>query len=282
MVRRLAAVAAAAGWGMLAALPLHVRAQERPPLPRWEIGGLAFGMSQQAYPGSDTQLTRGLALPYLIYRGQVLRADADTAGLRALKTERLELDVGVAGAFGSRAGEVPVRSGMPRLGTLVEFGPRLKWRLTLPGHDVAGGRWLVELPVRGVFDLDHGLRHKGTSFQPELGYEVRLAHGLNLGATLSAILGDRHLADTFYGVSPAYATATRPAYTAQSGLIAWRLGASFSRPLGPDWRVFGFARVDSVGGAANAASPLVRRTTGATAGVGVTWTWMRSSQPGTE
>jgi len=279
MLRVLAAAGAA---GLLAAGACPALGEERQPLPRWEIGALAFGVSQPAYPGSDTQLTRGLAVPYLIYRGAVLRADGETAGLRAIKTERFELDVGFAGAFGSRAGEVPARAGMPRLGTLVEFGPRLKWRLTAPGQVVLGGRWTFELPLRGVFDLDHGLRHRGSTLEPEIGVETRLAGGLNLGFTASAILGDRQLADTFYGVAPAYATAARPAYAAQAGLVAWRLGASLSRPIAPDWRVFGFARVDSVSGAANAASPLVRRTVAPTVGVGLTWTWMRSATAGAE
>lgn len=43
-----------------------------------------------------------------------------------------------------------------------------------------------------------------------------------------------------------------------------------------NWRAFGFTRVDSVAGAANEASPLVRRTTGATVGLGLAWTWRRS------
>ena len=51
----------------------------------------------------------------------------------------------------------------------------------------------------------------------------------------------------------------------------------FIRDLSPDWRLFGFARVDTVQGAANRDSPLVRQTTGATVGLGVSYTWLRSS-----
>ncbi len=246
--------------------------------PRWEIGAFALGVSQQAYPGSDTQLTRGLALPFAVYRGEVLRADQGTAGLRALKTDRFELDIGFAGAFGSRADEVPARQGMPQLGTLVEFGPRVKWKLTAPGQTWLGGRWRLELPVRGVFDLSEGLARRGTSLEPELTVERRLDGGFNSSASLSAIVGDRRLNDTFYGVAPAYALAGRPVYAAKSGLIAWRLGAGFSKSLSPDWQLFGFARLESVQGAANASSPLVKQTTGVTAGIGVSWTWLRSSQ----
>jgi outer membrane scaffolding protein for murein synthesis (MipA/OmpV family) len=42
--------------------------------------------------------------------------------------------------------------------------------------------------------------------------------------------------------------------------------------------LFGFARIDSIAGSANKNSPLVRQTTGATVGVGVSYTWMRSSE----
>lgn len=266
---------------VLLALPVPAMAAEpRPSLPRWEIGGIALGVSQQAYPGSDTRLSRALAAPYVVYRGEVLRADEDTAGVRALKTDRYELDVGFAGAFGSRSDEVPARQGMPRLGTMVEFGPRLKWRLTPDAR--AAGRWTLELPVRGVFDIDDGLRRRGVTVEPELDYDLQLSGGLKLGLRGSVIFGDRALAETFYGVAPAYATAGRPAYQARAGLVAWRLGASLSRPLGPDWRVFGFVRIDSVNGAANADSPLVRRPTDATAGIGLTWTWLRSASRGSE
>lgn len=255
------------------------RAQERPAPPRWEIGAFAVGLSQQAYPGADRQVNRALALPFFVYRGEYLRADQDTAGLRAVKTETFELDLSFSGALGGRADEVPARQGMPRLGTLVEFGPRMRWTLA---RSPVWGRLRLELPLRGVFDLRDDLASRGLVAEPEATLERRHASGLTSSLSVGALLGDRRLADTFYGVAPAYATATRPAYAARAGLIGWRLQAAFTQPLSPDWRVFGFVRVDSVAGAANQDSPLVRRTTGATAGLGVAWTWMRSRQTGSD
>jgi outer membrane scaffolding protein for murein synthesis (MipA/OmpV family) len=49
-----------------------------------------------------------------------------------------------------------------------------------------------------------------------------------------------------------------------------------SRALSTDWRLFLFGRIDTVAGAANTASPLVKRETGASLGVGLTYTWLRS------
>ena len=245
-------------------------------LPLWELGAFAFGVSQQAYPGSDNQLTRGLVLPYGQYRGRFLRADRETAGLRALKTPLYEVDVGIAASFGGSSSEIGARRGMPELGTLVEFGPRLKINLGSWGEGRNAGRWQLELPLRGVFDLTDGAAYRGTSFEPEINFQRRSLAGWGYGVSLGAIVGDRRLNSTFYGVAPVYALADRPAYAAQSGLIAWRLSVSVSRALTPDWRVVGFARVASVAGAANEASPLVRRTTGTTAGLGFSYTWLRS------
>lgn len=279
-----------APWGCallaLAAMPVAAQSTaasaERSPLPKWEVGAFALGVSQQAYPGSDQQLSRGLLLPYVIYRGDILRADQGTAGLRALKTERMELDVGVAGSFGSRADEVDARRGMPKLGTLVELGPRLKLNLTAPRETMAGGTWRLELPVRGVFDLSNSFANRGISFEPELQFRRRGATGFNYTVSASAIVGNRKLTETFYGVAPAYAIPGRPAYAAEPGLIGWRLGTSFTKSLSPDWRLFGFLRMDSVAGAANEVSPMVKKTSGVTGGLGVSWTWMRSKQQGSE
>jgi outer membrane scaffolding protein for murein synthesis (MipA/OmpV family) len=92
------------------------------------------------------------------------------------------------------------------------------------------------------------------------------------------VFGDRRLADTFYGVDADEAIAGRPAYDAKAGLIAWRVGLAASHQLGRDLRLFGFTRYDSVRGAANEPSPLVRDSGGWTAGFGVAWTFARSSR----
>ena len=254
------------------AAPCVALAQTGEPQPLWELGVGVLGVSQQAYPGASDRVQRGLIFPYLVYRGQFLRADRDGVGLRAIKTPDFELDIGFAGAFGSSSNDVEARRGMPNLGTLVEFGPRLKWNL---GAAPGGGRLRADFPLRGVFDLSDHLRSKGLAFEPRLVYENRLGNWL-YDTSVGAVVGNRRLADTLYGVAPVYATATRPAYEAESGLIAWRLGATLGRQLSPNWRVFGVVRLDSVAGAANRSSPLVQKTVGATYGLGFTYTWAKS------
>lgn len=259
---------------LFAAMPAAAQSAAAP-LPLWEIGAFGVGVSQQAYPGADEQVQRGLALPFLVYRGRFLRADRDTAGLRAIRTPRFELDVGVAGSFGARSDDIEARRGMPDLGTLVEFGPRVRWNL---GAGPGGGAWRLELPLRGVFDLSDSAEYRGLAFEPRLVFQRRAQGGWAYSTSLGAIVADQRLARTFYAVDPVFARSDRPAYAAQGGLVAWRLSASFSHSLSRDWRLFGFGRFDTVRGAANEDSPLVRRTEGASVGLGLAYTWRRSAR----
>jgi MipA family protein len=248
--------------------------------PLWEIGVGALAASQPAYPGAATRTSKFIALPFAIYRGEVLRAEQSNIGLRAIKTPRYELDLGFAASLGSSAKDVPARAGLRDIGSLVEFGPRFKINLC----DVSKGPtgvW-VELPVRGVFDLSHRLENRGVSFEPQLSFDVPLPGGWRGGASTSAIFGSQKLNDTFYSVSASQATAIRPAYTAKSGLLATRATFAASKNLTPDLQVLGFVRVDSVSGGANRASSLIQKNTGASVGLGLAYTFGRSQRTGTE
>lgn len=242
-------------------------------LPLWEVGAVAGGVSQQAYPGADEQVSRARLLPYVVYRGKVLRADDGGAGLRAIRTEGFELDLSFAGSLSSGAKSLRAREGMPRLATLVELGPVARWFLN--GRE-ATQRLSIELPLRGVFEARDLSRHRGMSLEPELSLDHRVRGGWSYGLSAGLLIGDDRLASTYYAVAPGQALPDRPAYAAKAGVIAWRLKAGVSRSLAPDLRLFAFGRLDSVAGAANRDSPLVRQTTGASVGIGLTYTLKRS------
>ncbi|MBB5205162.1 outer membrane scaffolding protein for murein synthesis (MipA/OmpV family) [Inhella inkyongensis] len=247
----------------------------------WEAGALGLVVNQQAYPGADQQISRGLALPYLLYRGRYLRADGETAGLRAVHTPRVEFDIGFSGSFGSGGRDIDARRGLAHLGTLVELGPRLKWNLDA-GTEPGSGRWRALFPLRAVFDLSERAQHRGWAFEPELLYSRTSAQGWRYSLGLGAIATDQRLAQHFYGVRPEQALADRPTYAARAGLVAWRLTSGFNKSLNRDWRLFGFARLQSVAGAVNEDSPLVRQRTGLSAGIGLSYTFARSSESGVD
>lgn len=245
-----------------------------PALPLWEAGIFGGTAVTPAYPGASERSARSLALPFLIYRGEVLRADRSGVGARLLNTERVELDVGFALSLPARSDDVAARAGMPDLKSLLEFGPRLKVLLAEPSHD---SRLRFELPLRAPVELGHGFQRQGLVFEPRLVLETADAGGKwQADANLGAVFGNAALNRYFYEVAPQYATATRPAYQAGGGLMMTRLGVSLSRRLSPDWRVFGFTRYDNYTHAANRDSPLFRRNSGLSLGVGFTWTARRS------
>ena len=235
------------------------------------------GVSTPAYPAASERSTRGLALPFLIYRGEVLRSDQDGIGARLLRTERLEFDIGLAASLPAHSDDVEARRGMPDLGTLVEFGPRVKYTLATPTPST---RVRLEVPLRAVIEARGGLRSQGWTFEPRLVYESRDAEApFSYQANLGLVVGDRKIHRYFYEVQPQYATAARPAYQASSGLMLVRTGFSATYKINPDLRLFGFVRYDSYAGAANRDSPLYRKDNGASAGFGFAWTLMRSSAP---
>lgn len=270
--RALVAAGGIAVIGLLVA-PTAVAAQEAGGLPLWEVGVFTMGVSQQAYPGADQQLNRALLLPYAIYRGEVFRADRSGVGVRKVLSPAVELDLGFAAAFGSRSNEIEARTGMPELGTLVEFGPRIQWTL---GQAPGNARLRADFAVRGVFDVADRMTDKGVAFEPKLVYERNSTMGWRYSVGAGLMFADQRLADTLYGVAQAYATPTRSAYAAQSGLVASRLSLSVSRAMTPNLRLSAFTRVDSVGGAANQNSPLVNKNTGATTGLLLTYTLAQS------
>lgn len=247
---------------------------EQPELPLWEAGLIGINVNQLAYPGSEQTIRRNFILPYLVYRGDILRADRNNVGLRAFKTDTLELDLGFAASLGSSDGDIAVREGMDDLGTLVEAGPRLRWTLS---EDVFGARVRADFPLRAVFDLEDSLRYSGVSFEPTIIADLTTAAKVFYSVSVSALFGNEKLTDYFYQVAEADVTAQRPFYDAKAGLIALRSSASIGKRFSDKWRGFGFARYEWTQGAKNADSPLIVQKGGWSFGFGITYIWVESA-----
>jgi MipA family protein len=261
----------------LVCMATGARAQSAPPTqPLWEAGAFIGAVGTPAYPASSDRTGRVLALPYLVYRGDVLRIDRSNVGARLVHTDDLEVDVGFAASLPASSRDVAARNGMNDLGTLFEFGPRVR---STVARLSAGSRIRFDLPLRTVIEVNNGIRNQGFAMEPELTYEVRDVYdGWRLSTGASLVIGDSRLQSYFYGVPMADATAQRPAFEAQAGLLAARLSLSTAKSLTPDMRVFAFVRYENYASAANQASPLYVQNSGTAAGVGLTWTFARSSE----
>lgn len=255
-------------------LPAAAQQTSAPALPLWEAGVVGGAVSSPAYPGADERSSRLLAIPFLIYRGKVLRSDASGIGARLLRSDRYEVDVGFAASLPARSDAGAARAGMPDLGFLGEFGPRVKVFLANPSPT---SRLRLDLPLRAVMEFRGGVRRQGTTFEPRLTYEAREnGSPWSYGANVGVVVGDGAINRYFYEVAPQFATASRPAYQARSGLMLVRAGLSGSYKLNEDVRLFGYVRAETYAGAANRDSPLMRKNSGASIGGGFSWTLARS------
>jgi outer membrane scaffolding protein for murein synthesis (MipA/OmpV family) len=262
-----------AGFAFVSAAPAQELNATGTGLPLWEAGAFAGALSSPAYPASSQQNQRALVLPFLVYRGEVLRADRSGVGARMVHTDRVEFDVGFSGSLPASSNDIELRRGMPDLGTLIEFGPRLKLLLATPAPSQ---RFTLEVPLRAVLEFNGGVRQQGYALEPKLAFEQSIGSEWRVKTAFSAVVGDAQLNQYFYSVPAAYVTANRPAFDAQSGLISTRLSIDGSRRLGPDLRVFAFARQDFYDGATNRGSPLFAQNQGTSLGLGLTWTLGRS------
>jgi outer membrane scaffolding protein for murein synthesis (MipA/OmpV family) len=244
--------------------------------PLWEAGVAGFGLTGPAYPGADDDVSRALALPWFIYRGPVWRAAGGTLGARVAKNAFAEFDIGLGGALRASSDDVKVRDGMPDLGFLLEFGPRVKLNLARPSPDSVVR---LELPLRGVFEFNSGVHYQGLAFEPKLTYDKRdVGRGWGFSGSLGLIYGDQKFNQYLYGVSSQYATTSRSAYTAKAGLITPRTQLTLSYRLNEDVRMFAFSRTDFAGKGANSSSPLHLQDRGTSVGLGLIWTLGRSSE----
>jgi outer membrane scaffolding protein for murein synthesis (MipA/OmpV family) len=268
-------------WAAIAALALvqpacaqQTAPAQVPDLPLWEVGLFGGVASTPAYPGASDRSTRGLVLPMLVYRGKVLRADRSGVSARLFNSERVDLDLGFAFSLPARSDDVAARAGMPDLNSLLEFGPRLKVDLSGPSAPL---RPRLELPVRTPLEIGNGFRRQGLVFEPRIVFEsASNDRRWKADANIGAVFGNARLNQYFYEVAPQYATAARPAYRAEGGLMMTRFGLSLTHELTPDWRLFGFTRYDNYNYAANRDSPLFRKNSGLSLGVGFAWTAYRS------
>lgn len=253
MIRRLAPLLLLS----LAALP--VRAQQ---LPVFEAGIAGGGGWLPAYPASDQNRWRGLVVPYVIYRGDIFRADDNGLRARASLFEGIELSFSAAGGFNGSSRDISAREGMPDLEWLGEIGPNLRFTLWR-GTDAAQPRRVAfETPLRAVFSTDwSSISFRGFTFAPELAYEhvSFLAPFARLRLSAGVLFGTDRYAEYFYQVDPDHARPGRPAYDAQAGYVGARASLSYRLPLSERLSVVAGGRIENFSGAANAGSPLYRK-----------------------
>ena len=269
------------GIGVLVRLP--AAAAETPTLPLWELGAGIGAVTVPNYPGSDQTQNYVLPLPYVIYRGEIFKADRDGVRAAYVSSPRVEFDLSLGGTPPVASEESDARRGMPNLPLTVEIGPELRLHLARADGDEAHRRyeWNLHIPVRRSVTYENGhFEQVGNVAFPHLNWKQRflwLSQDWNLDADLGAYYNSRSYNQFFYQVKPEYVRAGRPQYQASGGYGGWEATAFSTRHLGR-WRLAGFLQLGSVGGAAFEDSPLVRRDFVLSVGVVVNYVFWLSSR----
>lgn len=255
-----------------AAIAVPCLAQEEP---LWELGA---GLGTQIlgdYRGSDHYSGYVLPIPYLVYRGEFLRADDE--GLRGLffESDDFELNISADASLNGKSDGNPLRQGMEELESAFEVGPSANFNLT--GNDFSEG-WSFRFPVRAVFAADFKkIEHIGYLANPKLTYEDLDWNGWDGTLNLGVLYGSNKYHDYYYSVTPAEATANRPAYDAGSGYSGSYLKFGVSKREGRFW--YGaYLRYDYLKGTEFADSPLMENDHFVTIGLGMSWVFAQSKK----
>lgn len=273
-----ASFAAIAVTVLAAALPAQAQAAVDRPL--WELGAGAGVLRLPHYRGSDQSTTWLLPVPYIVYRGEIFKADREGARAVLLDAQSFDVDVSAAASAPTRSKDNRAREGMPDLKPTVEIGPNLNWTVAR-GRSSGGrvGEWKLDLrlPVRAAFSVESKSRLAGWIATPNINLDMRTGGGWNVGLQAGPLFADRRLHAYFYDVAPGYANATRPAYRSSGGYAGFNALAALSRRDGNRWLGF-FVKADSLSGAAFEDSPLVRQRHHWSAGVAVSWVFAQSGR----
>ena len=228
-------------------------------LPLWELGVGIGALNAPYYRGSKTRADIALPFPYAIYRGDVFKVDRDEGITgKIFKSERVNLDLSLAGSIPVPEADDSARAGMPSVDLLIELGPELEFKLWQSGKK-DNTLWL-KIPYRFVFSIgDPLLEYQGWTLSPYFNYKVKVRQFgalMRYSASIGPIFAGTKYHNYFYEVDPVYATPERPAYQASSGYSGSRLTISIARNAKKYF--FGvFARYDSLENAVFVDSSLV-------------------------
>lgn len=246
--------------------------------PLWEVGLGVMSVQLPAYRGSVESSSAVLPIPYLVYRGEYLKADKDGVRGVLFDSDRFEVNLSVAASPPVSSDKIKVRRDMPDLGSTMEFGPSVDIKLWQSADSAT--RLKLFVPMRAAMTIERHSRYVGWQFTPRINLDVANPlglHGWTLGSVAGPVFGSREQHDYFYGVAPQYANAERPAYEARAGYAGVQVLSAMWKRF-PSFWVGGFVRYDNVNGAVFEDSPLVTRRSGFSGGFAISWILGQSSQ----
>jgi outer membrane scaffolding protein for murein synthesis (MipA/OmpV family) len=244
--------------------------------PLWEFGLGVGAIGFEDYRGSDTTHVYPVPVPYFVYNGTFFKADRD--GVRGTLFNQDRIEINLSGNLTTPVRNDHARFGMPDLESTLELGPALNLHLWRDAERRV--KFDLRMPLRAALTVEGSPKAIGWTFTPQFALDVADPFGQggwHLGLLTGPLFADRRYQQYFYSVAPQYATAARPAYTADAGYGGTQFIAALSKRFARFW-VGAYARYDTLEGAVFADSPLVERKAYWSGGFGFAWMIKRSSQ----
>jgi outer membrane protein len=247
-------------------------------LPLWEAGFGLSGLTLPDYRGSNEQREYILPLPYLVYRGEILRLDRKGLYGILFQSKRVHINLSADGGVPVKSDRNSARAGMPDLDPTGQIGPSVEVCLL---SDCDSDRSVqILFPVRAVFASDFSrIREVGFVANPQLSFDFRnlgSEHGWDLGLAFGPLFATDRYHAYYYSVPSPYAIpGVRSAYDARGGYSGSLFVISLTKRFEQVW--FGaFVRYDELSGAVFADSPLVKTEHAVLAGIGIAWVFGQS------
>ena len=255
------------------------RAEQKP---LWEAGAGVGALVLPDYRGSDESRAYVLPFPYIIYRGDFFKADREGVRAEFLETDRVKFEFAFGASQPVRSSSNRARDGMPDLKGSFEVGPSLSINLLRSADRSA--RLDLRIPVSTGVTLGGGFQGLGWQTSPRLNLDLSDvaagwtgARGWNLGVAAGPIFQSRKRDAYFYDVASDYVRPGRPAYRSSGGYAGSQVLMALSKRFERTW-VGGYLRADTLKGASFDDSPLVRRHSAFSAGIGVAYVFGQSAR----
>jgi outer membrane scaffolding protein for murein synthesis (MipA/OmpV family) len=232
------------------------------------------------YRGSSSRRFFFLPLPYVVYRGDFLRAERNRVRALFFENEQFEVNLSFNATPPSNS-DGNAREGMPDLDPTVEIGPSLIYKIAKEESDTHTWSLTADLALRLVIATNLLLdwSERGFVLNPRLRWDYLRQQGIlknwRFGVLGGPLFATGRYHAYFYQVDPQFVTPNRPAYVADGGYSGTRFTWTISKQFSRFW-LGAFARLDLLQGAIFENSPLVEESTSFMTGIALAWIFYKS------
>ena len=243
----------------------------------FEWGGFIGHGNTADYPASNEYRLRTLPVPYVRYRGNILRSDEqEGTRFRMFSKDNFDLDFSFGGSFPTEGDKNQARLYMPNLDWTLEIGPRLLYYF----YRSPAAKFRLGLPLRMSYSTDFTTwREVGSVFAPTLQLDLNNVGTENLNFYLMTDFNyySEGLADYFFEVAPQYQITGRSAYNAVGGYIGYNVGLAAKYDIGHANFILG-SRYSDYSESVNRASDLHKTPVNWTYFIGFGWMFYQSEE----